>query len=109
MQALRLAGADAQCRIIAGAHHSFDRDTAVELVADASVAPGAPTIYITDDGVCIHPATGEADPQASERDLMLYGIKAGYGRRGARIGTSGNFTSVFHQDMMDFWLSAFEI
>jgi len=103
MQALRLSGAEASWRIVPGAHHSFDRATAVELVADASVAPGAPTIYIDDRGACIHPGTGQADPRADERSLMLYGIKAGYGRRGARMGTGDSFADVFHDDMMRFW------
>jgi len=103
MQAMRLTGADATWRIFAGAHHSFDRDTPVELVADASVAPGAPTIYVQDDGAMVHPGTGLADPSLSERDAMLYGIKAGYGVRGARIGSSGDLARAFHDDMMAFW------
>ncbi len=103
MQAMRLAGGDATWRIFAGAHHSFDRDTPVELIEEASVAPGAPTIYIKDDGRMIHPATGESDAEQSERDLMIYGIKAGYGVRGARLGTSGNLAAAFHEDMLGFW------
>jgi dienelactone hydrolase len=103
MQAMRLTGADATWRIFPGAHHSFDRDTPVERVADASVAPGAPTIYVCDDGAMVHPATGAADPSLSERDAMLYGIKAGYGIRGAHIGSSGDLAQAFHDDMMAFW------
>jgi len=103
MQAMRLTGGDATWRIFPGAQHSFDRDTPVELVEDASVAPGAPTIYIDDDGAMLHPATGEPDPALSERELMLYGIKAGYGVRGAHIGSSGDQAQSFHDDMMAFW------
>ena len=106
-QALRLSGADASCRIVAGAHHSFDRETPVELIADASVATGAPTIFIDEQGGYIHPVTGVVDLEASERDLMLYGIKAGYGVRGARLGTSGDEADTFHEDMMTFWQSCF--
>lgn len=103
MQAMRLTGGDATWRLFAGAHHSFDRGTAVELIADASVAPGAPTIYIDDTGATIHPTTGEPDPTLSERALMLYGIKAGYGIRGAHIGSSGGEAQAFHDDMLAFW------
>ena len=103
MQAMRLAGGDASCRIFAGAHHSFDRSTPVELIDDASVAPAAPTIYIEDSGACIHPATGRSDSSYSERELLLYGIKAGYGRRGARIGTQGDQAQEFNEDMMEYW------
>ena len=107
MQALRLCGCDASWQIIAGAHHSFDRDTPLELVVDASVAPGAPTIYIEDDGTSIHPTLGAAPIETRERELMLYGIKAGYGKRGAHIGSQNNYAELFHQDMMAFWENTF--
>ena len=103
MHAMRLCGSDATTKIIAGAHHSFDRDTSVELVKDASVAPGAPTIYMQDDGACVHPLTNEARPDFSERELMLYGIKAGYGVRGAKIGSAEDHAEQFSTDMMAFW------
>jgi len=83
--------------------HSFDRDTAVETVPDASIAPGAPTTYIRDDGALVHPLTGEADPALSELDVMRYSVKSGHGRRGARIGTAGDQARAFHEDMVDFW------
>ncbi len=103
IQAIRLSGSEASCRIVAGAHHSFDRYSSVELIPDASVAPGAPTIYIEDNGTYIHPATGVADPEADERSLMMYGIEAGYGCRGARIGSDKDYADIFHRDMISFW------
>ena len=103
MQAIRLCGGEASCRIFAGAHHSFDRDTPIEMVADASVAPDAPTTYIAEDGALIDPWTGEADPAVSERDLMIRSFRAGYGRRGAHIGTADDQAKHFHEDMMNFW------
>ncbi len=106
IQAIRLCGGDASWRIFPGAHHSFDRDTPLELVAEASVSPGAPTIYIREDGAFVHPADGRADPAYTDRELMLYGIKAGYGRRGARLGSAGDQADRFHEDMMAFWRAA---
>ncbi|MYJ74547.1 MAG: prolyl oligopeptidase family serine peptidase [Gammaproteobacteria bacterium] len=103
MHAMRLAGCEASFRLFPGAHHSFDRDTPVELVEDGVVAPGAPTIYLRSDGAAIHPATGVADPDLGEREAMIYGLKAGYGRRGVRIGTAEDFAQQFHDDMMAFW------
>ena len=103
MQAVRLCGGEASCRIFPAAHHSFDRDTPIEWVADASVAPDAPTVYIADDGALIDPWTGQADPDLSERDLMLRSFRAGYGRRGAHIGSAGDQAKRFHDDMMRFW------
>ena len=103
MHAMKLAGCDASFRLFPGAHHSFDRDTPVELVEDAVVAPGAPTIYLRHDGAPIHPTTGVADPALSEREAMIYGMKAGYGRRGAHIGTEADHAARFHDDMMAFW------
>lgn len=107
MQALRLCGCDASWRIVAGAHHSFDRPTPVELIEEASVSRSAPTVYIEDDGTYLHPVHGRTPPETSERDLMLYGIKAGYGRRGARMGTDAEFADIFHADMMAFWRRCF--
>ena len=103
MQAMRLAGCEASFRLFPGAHHSFDRDTPIELVEDGVVAPGAPTIYLRSDGAAIHPATGIANPDLSEREAMIYGLKAGYGRKGVRIGTEGDFAQQFHDDMVAFW------
>ena len=103
MHAMRLIGCDASFRLFAEAQHSFDRDTAVELIPDASIAPGAPTTYIREDGALVHPLTGEANPGLSELDVMRYSVKSGHGRRGARIGTAGNQARAFHEDMMGFW------
>ena len=103
MHAMRLVGCEASFRLFPGAHHSFDRDTPIERIEDAAVAPTAPTIYVRDDGAAIHPATGVADPALSERELMIYAIKAGYGRIGARIGTEADLAQQFHDDMMTFW------
>jgi dienelactone hydrolase len=103
IHAMRLIGGNASCRIVEAAHHSFDRDTPIEMVEDASVSPGAPTAYIRDDGAFYHPLSEEADPALSERDLMVYGVKSGHGRRGARIGSEPGQADVFHKDMMTFW------
>ena len=54
-QAIRLSGGKVSMRLIGGAQHSFDRGTDIENVADASVSPAAPTIYIGNDGAFIHP------------------------------------------------------
>ena len=51
----------------------------------------------------VHPATGVADPALGEREAMTYGLKAGYGRRGAHIGTEDDHARLFHEDMMSFW------
>ncbi len=103
MHAMRLCGARASCRIFGGAHHGFDRDTAPELIEDAAVAPDAPTVYIREDGALVHPLGQEADAHLSERDVMVYAMKAGYGRRGARVGSEGDQARQFRADMMRFW------
>ena len=106
MHAMELLGCDASFRLFAAAQHSFDRDTPVEFIADASVAPGAPTTYIREDGALVHPLTGEADPTLSELELMRYSVKSGHGRRGAHIGSAGDQARLFHEDMMAFWRAA---
>ncbi len=105
MHAMTLLGCNATFRLFADAQHSFDRDTPVELVADASVAPGAPTTYIREDGALVHPLTGRADPGLGELEAMRYSVKSGHGRRGARIGSAGDQARAFHEDMMEFWRS----
>lgn len=106
LHALQLGGADASFRLVAGAHHSFDRGTEREVVADASVTPSAPTIYVTDEGAMTHPVTGDASAGFTDRDLMIYAIKAGYGRKGATIGSLPGEAELFQDDMVTFWREA---
>ena len=102
-QAIRLSGGRATMRLIGGAQHSFDRGTEIENVPDASVSPAAPTAYIANDGAFIHPLTGVADSKLVDRDLMVYAVKAGYGRTGAKIGSRDGDAEVFKTDMLTFW------
>ncbi len=104
IQAMRLRGGHATLRIVDGAQHSFDRDTPIETIADAAVAPDAPNNYIADDGALIHPLTGQADPRLVDRDLFVYGLKAGYGRKGAKIGSRDGEAKLFRDDMVAFWM-----
>ena len=105
MNAMRLSGIDAEWRIFPNAHHSFDRDIPLDLIEDAAVAPSAPTVYVADDGAMIHPISGKPNPNLSERELMIYSMKAGYGKKGARIGTIGNEASLFREYLTEFWQS----
>lgn len=103
VQAMRLAGAQATLRLFGGAAHSFDRGTAAERIAEASVSPGAPTAYLADDGAFIHPLQGTPNPQLLDRDLMVYALKAGYGVKGASIGSRSEDANLFRDDMIAFW------
>jgi dienelactone hydrolase len=102
-QAMRLRGGDATIRIFAGAGHSFDRGTAIETIADAAVSPDSPITYIANDGAMVHPITGVADPKTVDYDTFVYALKAGYGRRGAKIGSQGDDAALFRADMIEFW------
>jgi len=106
-QAIRVSGGDATMRLVAGAHHSFDRGTAISDVPDASVSPAAPTAYIADDGAFIHPTRDAPDPDLTDRDLMVYSLKAGYGRKGAKIGSHPGEAELFRTDMLAFWTRLF--
>lgn len=103
-QAIRLAGGAASMRLVGAAQHSFDRDTPIEEIPDAAVSPGAPTTYIADDGAMIYPLADTPDPAIVDRDVMVYALKAGYGRKGARIGSKPGEAALFRDDMMSFWL-----
>ena len=72
-------------------------------VPDASVSPAAPTAYLGDDGGFIHPLGEISDSKLSDRDLMIYALKAGYGRKGARIGSRDGEAELFRADMLAFW------
>jgi dienelactone hydrolase len=106
-QAIRLSGGDATMRLIAGAHHSFDRGTEITDVPAASVSPAAPTAYIADDGSLIHPVKDKGDPALVDRDLMVYALKAGYGRKGAKIGSRRGEAELFRDEMLAFWTRLF--
>jgi dienelactone hydrolase len=103
VQAIRLAGGTATMRLFAGVSHSFDRGTPIQRIADAAVSPAAPTAYVANDGAFIHPLHDAPDPALKDRDLMVYGLKAGYGMKGATIGTRGEEAGLFRTDMIAFW------
>jgi len=102
-QAIRVSGGDASMRLVADAQHSFDRDTPVMLIPEASVAPAAPTTYIDNNGAMIHPTADASDPALVDRDVMLYGVKSGFGVKGARIGSAAGEAKLFRDDMLAFW------
>ena len=103
VQALRLWGADATIRIVAGAEHSFDREEPIQHIPEASVSPAAPTGYLADDGAFLHPTEGEPDLKLTDRDLAVYALKAGYGVRGATIGSQGEQPALFREEMTAFF------
>ncbi|MEM1247516.1 MAG: dienelactone hydrolase family protein [Acidobacteriota bacterium] len=104
-QAVQLTGGDASFRLVAGAHHSFDRETALANIEEAKISPSAPTAYIANDGAFVHPVQGEADAELVDRDLMVYALKAGYGRIGAHIGSGKGEPELFREDLLSFWTS----
>jgi dienelactone hydrolase len=103
VQAIRLAGGKATLRLFGGAAHSFDRASPIERIGEASVSPAALTAYIADDGAFIHPLQSMPDPGLKDRDLMVLGLKSGYGVKGATLGSQGEEASLFRADMTAFW------
>ena len=101
--ALRLVGADATLRLIGKAHHSFDRGTELEEIEGAKISPAAPTGYIDHDGAFFHPLESKPDKELVDRDLMVYALKAGYGRVGARIGSAKGESERFRGEMLQFF------
>jgi len=81
----------------------IDRGEPVQHFPDARVSPGAPTAYIADDGAFVHPTTGEADAKLVDRDLAVYALKAGYGVRGASLGSQGDQAALFRDEMTRFF------
>lgn len=108
VQAIRLTGGQASMKLFKGAHHSFDRGTDVVLIAEASVSPAAPTTYLSDDGAFIHPLQDAPDPTLVDRDVMVYSLKAGYGSKGARLGSQPGEAALFEAEMTRFWQQALQ-
>ena len=103
VQAIRLRGARASIRIFPGAAHSFDRDEPMRRLDDAAVSPAAPTTYLADDGAFLHPTAETPDPALVDRDVAVYALKAGYGVRGASLGSTGDQAREFRDDMVAFF------
>ena len=95
--------ANASLRIIPDAHHSFDRRGDVYEVPEAKVAPNAPTIMITDDGLMIHPETGEPSKEMTDFDAFVFALKSGFGKTGAHMGGIKDQPEVFSADMISFF------
>ena len=102
-RAIQLAGGAVTMRLVGGARHGFDRDTPIEEIPEAVVSPAAPTTYIADDGAMIHPLAEVPDESLVDRDIMVYALKAGYGGKGARIGSGPGEAALFREDMVSFW------
>lgn len=101
-RAIALAGGSVSIRVVPGAHHSFDRHEEVNLVANASVSPGAPIEYLAGDGSMIDPTTGVPDPRRRDIDQFRAAIESGHGRKGARLGSEPGLADLFDRDMLDF-------
>lgn len=103
MHAIRLSGGTASMRLVSAAHHSFDRGAEIVEIAEASVSPAAPTTYLADDGAFIHPLSATPDARLVDRDVMIYSLKAGYGKKGAKLGSNPGDAELFREDMVAFW------
>ena len=108
-QAIRLTGGKATMRIFQAAQHSFDRDTPIVEIEEAAVARDAPISYIADDGALIHPTVGVPDPKLVDRDTMVYSMKAGYGKKGARIGSADGQAKMFRDDIVQYWTRVLDL
>jgi dienelactone hydrolase len=101
--AIRASGGRATMRLFGKAQHSFDRGTKVVEIPDARISPAAPIGFIADDGALLHPLEETPNPELVDRDLMVYALKAGFGRTGARIGSAEGEAELFRDDMLRFW------
>ncbi len=102
IQAISLAGGDASLRIVPGAHHSFDRFEDVHDLPEARVSPNAPIEYLTADGSMIDPTTGLPDSSRTDLEQFRAAVAAGFGQRGARLGSVAGQPERFRDDMLAF-------
>ena len=102
INAMRMGGADAEVRVVPGAHHSFDRAEAPNVISEARVARSAPTVMLDNDGAMFDPRTGFADPSLVDYDLFVLALKQGFGTQGATIGSLEGQPELFTADMLEF-------
>jgi dienelactone hydrolase len=102
VNAVRLRGGRVSLRIVPGAAHSFDRNEPLQYFADAATAPHAPVTYLADDGAFVDP-DGGADPALTDYDVAVRDLKAGFGKRGATIGSQDDQAALFRADMIAFF------
>ena len=102
INAMAMGGAEAQVRVVPGAHHSFDRAEEPNVIADARVARSAPTVMLDNDGAMFDPRTGLADPSVVDFDLFVFALKQGFGTTGATIGSLEGQPALFREDMVEF-------
>ncbi len=102
INAMRMGGADAEVRVVPGAHHSFDRIEEPNVISEARVARSAPTVMLDDDGAMFDPRTGQPDPSLVDFDLFVFALKQGFGTTGATIGSLEGQPELFRADMLEF-------
>ena len=49
------------------------------------------------------PSCIPSNPLLTDRDVMIYALKAGYGKTGAKIGSRDGEAQLFRDDMITFW------
>lgn len=102
IQAIALSGGEASLRVVRGAHHSFDRYEPVHRIDEARVSPNAPIEYLAGDGSMLDPTTGEPDPSRVDIDQFRDAVHAGFGQRGASLGSVDGQPELFVDDMLRF-------
>ena len=102
INAMRMGGADAEVRVVVGAHHSFDRAEEPNVISEARVARSAPTVMLDNDGAMFDPRTGQADPSLVDFDLFVFALEQGFGTSGATIGSLEGQPELFTADMLKF-------
>jgi dienelactone hydrolase len=102
IQSILLSGGSASMRIVPDAHHSFDRHEDVHELAEARVSPNAPIEFLDGDGAMTDPVTGASNPDRTDVDQFRAAVAAGFGQRGAHLGSTGDQPQVFMDDMLAF-------
>ena len=78
IHAMQLSGGAATVRVVPGAHHSFDRHEPVHTIAEASVAPAAPTTMLRHDRAMLAAGSDRPDPDLVDGDIFRACITAGF-------------------------------
>ena len=91
--------------LVPGAYHAFDRSGIDPLRMESVLTSSSyPTVYMSDDGTYLDPATGLPDKNLSGEDFINEAVAGGFIRKGVTIGTCGNQAQEYRDTMVRFFV-----
>lgn len=89
---------------VSGVYYSFDWFMFLESIFEVKIFLVVLMVYIVDNGVFIYLLQFELDLVLMDCDLMVYGLKVGFGKIGVWLGSQMlDELKFFWEEMLLFW------